>query len=254
MKKYIKKFLEKCGILFLLFKTKEYTSCLLSKEEKIHSEEYRVPEKYLRRLVGEKEFLLEGKKISQNIMTILQENNIPIIEKKSILDFGCGCGRVLRYFSFLSNHSNLYGCDYNKKLVKWCKENLSFAEIAQNNSIPPLPYSQEKFDLIYANSVFTHLTEDLQDKWLSEIERTLKQGGHFIFTFHGESHFENLYPEEREIFISNRLVVRYPSGSGSNLCAVFHPLQWIEKHLPKKFHIIDHWKRPIQDMILIGKF
>jgi hypothetical protein len=39
-----------------------------------------------------------------------------------------------------------------------------------------MDYANEQFDLIYAISVFTHLTEDLQHSWLNELGR-VKRGG-----------------------------------------------------------------------------
>jgi SAM-dependent methyltransferase len=53
--------------------------------------------------------------------------------------------------------------------------------------LPPLSYQNDHFDLIFANSVFTHLTEEAQDRWLPELARILKPDGLVIASFHGET-------------------------------------------------------------------
>ena len=63
---------------------------------------------------------------SQCIRNILDKNNFEIGKFTSVLDFGCGCGRVMRHWNTLHG-PNLYGSDYNPVLIKWCRENLPFA-------------------------------------------------------------------------------------------------------------------------------
>ena len=51
----------------------------------------------------------------------------------SILDWGCGTGRVLRHLPAIINSSNsFYGSDYNKKYIKWCSENLEGIQFKNN--------------------------------------------------------------------------------------------------------------------------
>jgi hypothetical protein len=42
-------------------------------------------------------------------------------------------------------------------------------------------------DCIYAISVFTHLSAELQDLWMKELRRIVRPGGHLLITTHGES-------------------------------------------------------------------
>jgi len=61
---------------------------------------------------------------------------------KSILDWGCGSGRVIRHLPNLINASNkIYGTDYNEKYIKWCQENITEIEFKQNKLNPPLPFN-----------------------------------------------------------------------------------------------------------------
>jgi len=65
--------------------------------------------------------------------------------------------------------ARFHGTDYNPQLINWCKPNLCFAQFEVNGLSPPLVYEEEQFDLIYALPVFTHLPEDLQLAWMSEL-------------------------------------------------------------------------------------
>ena len=90
----------------------------------------------------------------------------------SVLDFGCGCGRVTRYWSGFAG--SVAGSDIDGPAVAWCRSNLAFARFEQNRLEPPLAFERESFDLVYALSVFTHLTGELQLAWRDELRRVLR--------------------------------------------------------------------------------
>ena len=50
-----------------------------------------------------------------------------------------------------------------------------------NRDVPPLDVADDTYDLVYAFSVFTHLT-DSWSAWLLELHRVLKPGGLFVVT------------------------------------------------------------------------
>ena len=54
---------------------------------------------------------------------------------KKILDWGCGCGRLIEVFNYLTKNKELYGCDIDSEAIGWCKDNLKNIEF---NTIPPL--------------------------------------------------------------------------------------------------------------------
>ncbi len=57
-----------------------------------------------------------------------------------------------------------------------------------NEAMPPLPETDETFDLIYCGSVFSHLTE--WAPWVLELRRILKPGGVLIASLHGRGTWE----------------------------------------------------------------
>jgi SAM-dependent methyltransferase len=142
---------------------------------------------------------------------------------ESVLDFGCGCGRVTRYW--LGTGAHVAGSDLNEDAVEWCRKNLPFARFEENGLAPPLDFEDAGFDLVYGLSVFTHLPEELQIAWLHELSRVLRPGGRLLLTTHGSWYRGRLDPLERARFDAGEIVVRWQEVAGSNLCAAYHPRQ-----------------------------
>lgn len=117
---------------------------------------------------------------------LLAKTGRSIDDFQSILDFGCGCGRVLLALHNERVPARLCGSDIDQEAMAWCRENFSpVATFDANPHLPPTRYADETFDFIYAISVFTHLPEDHQFAWLAELNRILKPGGILITTVHG---------------------------------------------------------------------
>lgn len=118
-----------------------------------------------------------------------------------ILDFGCGCGRVITYFRDASA-GHLYGTDIDEEAVDWCRENLSeYASFTRNEEWPPLNFQDASFDVIYSVSVFTHLPETMQTSWLAELCRVAKPGSYVLVSIHGETLLPSLSPDDHARFM-----------------------------------------------------
>jgi SAM-dependent methyltransferase len=184
-------------------------------------------------------FLRSGKHNAELIREVLLEDGSSIEQIGTLLDWGCGCGRVLRHWSELPR-TRVLGCDINPKMVEWCNEHLPFAEAAVNDLSPPLPYGDATFDLAYAFSVMTHLSEDLQHAWMQECRRVLKPGGYLLFSTLGDyfASRDRLTDEERHAFASGNLVVLYESASGTSLCSAYHPPEYVGRELAADFDVV----------------
>jgi SAM-dependent methyltransferase len=203
-------------------------------------------------------FLKAGALAAASITEALGKKGVAVEELGSILDFGCGCGRVLRNWHSLSS-TRICGVDYNAALVEWCRVNLPFAEMRTNQLSPPLPYGDAEFDLVYALSVFTHLTEELQVAWIHELTRVLKPGGHLVISTHGESYLHRLNDQERQQFAAGRLVVKNNTKApGSNTCSAYHPTAYVRDRMAAGLELIDFSPEgakgnPQQDLYLLLK-
>lgn len=184
-------------------------------------------------------FLKGGKLGQESILNVLHRNGVRVEDMEAILDFGCGCGRIMRHWKSLKG-PRLYGTDYNPDLIAWCQRKLGdLAEFKTNNLRPPLDYADEKFDLIYAISVFTHLTEDLQHAWMNELARVLKPNGFLLITVHGESRLSQLAPEEQRRFRSGQLVIKQEAAVGTNVCGAYYSERYVRDNLAKAFEVVD---------------
>lgn len=184
-----------------------------------------------------REFLTDGRGTAVGVLDVLQNSGITIDSSKRVLDFGCGCGRVIRHLYAMTG-ARFHGSDYNPQLIEWCKRNLRFAQFEVNGLSPPLAYAKEQFDLVYSLSVFTHLPENLQLAWMSELSRVLRPGGHLLMTTHGESFLPFMSEEARRTFRSGQLVVLERGAAGSNPFFTAHPPGFVKAHLPPDLDIV----------------
>lgn len=187
-------------------------------------------------------FINGGRERAQTIDSVLLETGFSLRNCGSVLDFGCGCGRVIRH---IRDHTDadLHGSDLNPRLISWCQENLDFGRFGCNDLAPPLTYPDDSFDLVYAISVLTHLDENLQNRWLTEFQRILAPGGALLVTTHGDSCFDGLDATEARRYGEGRLVVRSSSSLGSNLCETYHPPEYFRRVTEPQFAEVHHFAR-----------
>jgi SAM-dependent methyltransferase len=200
-----------------------------------------------------------GSRAAQSVSETMQKSRIPMEQMKTVLDFGCGSGRVLRHWHNLARAGvRFYGTDYNPELVAWCRRTVPFATIGQNDLEPPLSYPDNAFDLIYALSTFTHWTVELQKAWMREFTRILKPGGCVLFTTHGDYYLPELPLEDQRRFLDGKPVVVNAEVDGSNACGAFHPHRYVRDELLETLNML-HWYprsalgNPWQDIYLAQK-
>jgi SAM-dependent methyltransferase len=184
-------------------------------------------------------FLRSGKHHAELIRDLLIEQGAPIESLDAFLDWGCGCGRVLRHWSGLTD-TGVCGCDINPNMVEWCEANLPFSDVRQNALEPPFPYEDSSFGLVYALSVITHLPEDLQHAWVRECHRVIEPGGYLLFSTLGAYFLtrKRLSADERARFESGKLVVLYEDSAGTSLCSAYHPESYVRNELAGDFETV----------------
>lgn len=142
---------------------------------------YRVSE-----LIGRDDFLTIGGGCAEMTERYMRTMGVDLAGTRRVLDFGCGCGRTLRWFLREFPGVEFHGADVDREAIAWCRQNLPRASFVQNQPEPPLPYPNHHFDVIYCLSVFTHLDEAMQDLWLAELSRLLVAGGIVLLTVHSD--------------------------------------------------------------------
>jgi 2-polyprenyl-3-methyl-5-hydroxy-6-metoxy-1,4-benzoquinol methylase len=116
----------------------------------------------------------------------------------TVLDYGCGWGRLLRLMYAFTPPSNLYGCDPWQRSITLCREAGISANLAACDYLPKrMPFDQ-KFDLIYAFSVFTHLSRNTADTVLAAMRKSIKPDGLVVLTVRPISYW---WVHQGQIFI-----------------------------------------------------
>jgi SAM-dependent methyltransferase len=106
----------------------------------------------------------------------------PIAPHRTLLDFGCGWGRVLRLFMKDIEPQNLFGTDSTSRFLaeaRRCNPNVNFLACSL---APPTILAPNTLDYVVSWSVFSHLDEFLANLWIEEFARLLKPGGLLILT------------------------------------------------------------------------
>jgi SAM-dependent methyltransferase len=210
--------------------------------------------------------LSEGFQFYRVVKRYAAELGCPLRSSSRVLDFGCGWGRMLRFFLKEVPESHLYGVDVTSSFIDICTQLVGHANYKAIEPQPPVGFDTATFDVVYAYSVFSHLSESVANLWIREFSRILKPGGVFIATTQGRTFFEFCRSfRDREQFdhawhrslamsfpdIEDALA-RYdrgeflyaPTGGGQLLPATFYgqaaiPQKYVEREWTGSFRLCD---------------
>lgn len=191
-------------------------------------------------------FYENGKLGVESITAILGKSGLDINKFQAILDFGCGCGRVMRHWHTVTG-PRLYGTDYNPLLLSWCRSSLPFAQFKLNQAESKLPYADHSFDFIYAISVFSHFPHALQVFWIDELSRVLMPGGYVYMTVPGRTFMSHLSSSDQKKFTEGSAVILSEDRAGTNACIAYTPEQYVRQVLATGFEIVDFVEEGARD-------
>ncbi|MEG3973332.1 class I SAM-dependent methyltransferase [Microcoleus sp. herbarium8] len=107
-----------------------------------------------------------------------------------ILDFMCGWGQIIRFFLKDITVDNLYGIDVDPAMIDICVNTIRQGNYSVVKPEPPTEFANNSFDVVYAYSIFSHLSEPVHIKWVEEFSRILKPGGILVVTVWGRNFIE----------------------------------------------------------------
>jgi len=121
-----------------------------------------------------------------------------------IVDIGCGCGKsavTLRDFRYADARftGHYYGFDIDREQVEWCRrhfppEHFTFCTVDGRSAVYSgsgrvargkvlAACTDESMDLVFSQSLFSHLLEEDLERYLRESYRVLRPGGAMCMTF-----------------------------------------------------------------------
>ena len=191
-------------------------------------------------------FIAIGKRCAADIQSALQRVDLDLGSFTRILDFGCGCGRTLVHMKSLAPQAQFAGTDIDPKAIEWCRQHLDFATFSLSKESPPIDYAADSFDFIYVISVFTHLDEDYQFRWLEELQRIAKPGGVLLLTLHGAKN------GQRFLFERSYEKGLFPAWYQNT----YHSKEYVFENFGKYFQVLDYFPRSMndaQDVVVLRK-
>jgi len=170
--------------------------------------------------------------------------NLNLNKKSCVLDVGCGAGRLAIGLGIKFPKLNEYhGIDVDGERISWCQKNITkfypnfkFLKINVFNKMYnpkgslkqsefTLPF-EDKFDIIYLYSVFSHMLEDDVRSYLSEFSRLLNTNGKVFLTAFVEKGVEKVSENPKNYLFKNPkgplLCVRYDRVHFENILKCYN--------------------------------
>ena len=141
-------------------------------------------------------FLNAGTNSAEELLKTVERAGLDPFGQHRVLDFGCGCARVLRHLLPISARSELWGCDIDQAAIAYCRAAIGSARFVANHPEPPLPFADGSFDFIFSISIFTHLARSLHDAWIGELARLVSPQGFVVVSLHGERAWRKIHENE----------------------------------------------------------
>ena len=116
-----------------------------------------------------------------------------------LLDFGSGWGRGIRPFLARVDQKNLFAYEPNSLFCQVARILNPYVNFICGDYRPPSVFADDKFDLVVAWSVFTHLPIELGHAWLAELARVTRPGGLVFITAWGGRFIDTLIAEEEKL-------------------------------------------------------
>lgn len=112
-----------------------------------------------------------------HVKNTLAQIGLTLEPDDKFLDFGCGWGRLIRFFGRDFRPENIFGVDIDKDILQTCRATRVPGQFLHLEQFGKLPFADGAITLAVAYSVFTHLPEDVHLYWMKELARVMAPRG-----------------------------------------------------------------------------
>ena len=113
------------------------------------------------------------------------------LDDATVLDFGCGYGRIAQLLYYFTVEEKIFGVDPREDSIELCRESRLGTNFIVSDYLPvSLPVGGVKFDLIYAFSVFTHLSRRAMTTSLHTLRQHIADDGLLAMTIRPVEYWE----------------------------------------------------------------
>lgn len=157
---------------------------------------------------------------------------------ESILDWGCGTGRVTRHLPTYFPKASITGIDANPACIEWLQ-----------NYIPTINWKSGSYqvenilllgtyDVIIALSVLTHLPAADQSLWMKQLHSQLESNGLMWMSTHGPHYYHQLTGEQYQQLSEKGIITLGSQPKGSRGMRTYHTYEGIRQLIQKDWELI----------------
>ncbi len=151
---------------------------MLSKEQQIQEDEYKIPYHWFEDRSNDRGRLYFG--YLDLCLSFLEHKDLKSLK---ILDAGCGDGRFLGYMIEKgATPENLSGVDYSGRAVNFGRNILPKVTFSVSDITESLPFEDDSFDVVTLVETLEHIIPAKIDGLLINVKRVLKKGGVVIIS------------------------------------------------------------------------
>jgi SAM-dependent methyltransferase len=103
-----------------------------------------------------------------------------------VLDFACGYGRLLRFLIHGVAPERIWAAEIQGEAVEYVVDRFDVHGL-RSTAVPEAFCPEQRFDVIWVASLFSHLPDGLFQRWLNQLAGLLDPGGILCFSVHDEA-------------------------------------------------------------------
>lgn len=155
---------------------------------------------------------------------------------KSILDWGCGVGRVTRHLPEFFPEAKITGIDIHHKAIEWLQQHIPDITflLAPN---PSLQHAST-FELIISTSVLTHIPADQQSSSLLQLQQWLTPNGIACISTRGRHYHPELSSHQLRQLNYSGLLTCGATLPGSRGMRTYHTPIGLQQLLPPDLDVL----------------